>query len=352
MRRLRRGFTLLELMIAITLMLIIMLMLRSMFVNAQTMYLRAAKRVDVYSQARATLDMMEQDLMRMSNGQELHHSINCRSIMPEDLKAVDSIPDSRAYSKLSDWAEPEDAQAASIHEFLSFTGRNTWFDKEKERYVTGEAFVAYYIRKRLPDKNGDQYAGGYLVRRIMPVRSNAEIVAIQLKKKAAEPLYPHEDELASFVYGVRVFVDDQAAFQLGTLDGVMRYNFMPEASPHEPNARWMWIEGDTANQIPAAVPVKPRHPNDPTPLLMPVREDRAEFGGFWSGAISLDRKFTSARGNYPSVVMVDLMMIDRTFDRYDANQGSGTWRSFSRAVQLPISKPMTRLDQIDRTNMK
>jgi prepilin-type N-terminal cleavage/methylation domain-containing protein len=36
MRNLRRGFTLLELMIAITLMLIIMLMLRSMFVNAQT----------------------------------------------------------------------------------------------------------------------------------------------------------------------------------------------------------------------------------------------------------------------------------------------------------------------------
>ena len=55
MRKLRRGFTLLELMIAITLMLIIMLMLRSMFVNAQTMYLRAAKRVDVYSRVTAKI---------------------------------------------------------------------------------------------------------------------------------------------------------------------------------------------------------------------------------------------------------------------------------------------------------
>jgi prepilin-type N-terminal cleavage/methylation domain-containing protein len=342
MRNLRRGFTLLELMIAISLMLIIMLMLASMFTNAQMMYLRSAKRVAVYTQARASLDAIEQDLMRLETGQENYHTINMRSLTVDDLRRVDGDANSRAYSRLDDWTEPQDAQTLNIREFLSFTGRNTWYSKEEKKYVTGRALVAYYLRRRLPAKDGTQYSGGYLVRRVLPQRSSGELVAIGLGKLKASPLYPSEDELASFVYGVRMFVDDQAAFQLGVRSSNFAYNIMPECDRDDPNAGWTWVK---SNGIPTPKPTG--KPSAATALQIPARGDRAEFGGDWSTQTNKDRDFTSARWNYPQVVMVDLMMIDSTFERYNQNQGSGTYRSFSRAVQLPVAGPMFRLDDRD-----
>ena len=343
MRKLRRGFTLLELMIAIALMLVIMLMLRSMFVNAQHMYLRAAKRVDVYSQARASLDLIEQDLLRMETGDEHYHSLNCRTLMPSDLRNLDGVPISKAYTKMDDWTEESDSQSLNIHEFLSFTGRNTWYDKTQDKYVTGNAFVAYYIRKRLPVE-GEEFEGGYLVRRIIPVRSNAEIAAIGAGKLTdPQPIAPHEDELASFVFGVRVYADDQAAFQLGVRNSSFGRNIMPECDPSSPNARWMYIEGSTNTP-----PKKPVGGSGTViELQKPLPENRVEFGGLWSSQRAPDRDFVSARWNYPNVVMVDLLMIDRKFERFTADAGAGTYRSFSRAVQLPVSGPMYRLDQRD-----
>lgn len=340
-RNLKRGFTLLELMIAISLMLIIMLMLRSMFVNAQTLYLTAAKRVDVYSQARASLDIMEQDLLRLQSGQEDYHTINVRSLMPSNLEDHENARSYTGYSPLDDWSETQDAQSLKIKEFLSFTGRNTWWDREEEKYVTGDALVVYYLRRRLPI-DGEQYAGGYLVRRIIPIRSNADIVRIGQGLADPSPMYPHEDELASFVYGVRVFVDDQAAFQLGDRFGSWTFNTMPEASQESPNAEWMWYEGS-----PGARPVPTKQGGVAIQLQKPPREDRVEFGGVWRTNTSTDRDFLSSRWNYPSVVMIDLMMIDRRFERYDSRGGSGTYRSFSRAVQLPVAGPMFRLDDTD-----
>jgi prepilin-type N-terminal cleavage/methylation domain-containing protein len=342
MRNLRRGFTLLELMIAISLMLIIMLMLASMFNNAQTMYLRAAKRVDIYSQSRTSLDMIEQDLMRLETGTDNYHSLNARSLTVEDLRRPEGDANSRSYSRLDDWIEPQDSQTLNIREFLSFTGRNTWYSKEQKKYVTGTAFVAYYLRKRLPDKNGVQYAGAYLVRRVLPQRSSGEIVAILQGKMKAEPLYPTEDELASFVYGVRMFVDDQAAFQLGVRRGAFTQNIMPECDPDDPNAGWVWVK---TNALPGPKPTS--KPSAATALQLPPTGDRAEFGGVWSTNTAPDRDFTSARWNYPQVVMIDLMMIDRTFERVDKNSGSGSYRSFSRAVALPVAGPMSRLDDRD-----
>lgn len=341
MKSARRGFTLLELMIAISLMLIVMLMLQSMFRNAQAMYLTAAKRVDVYSQARAALDIMEEDLLRMEEGDEDYYSLNLRSLTPNDLSRVDSIPNSEAYSKLDDWALPKDDQTVRIRELMSFTGRQTWYNRETERYNTGRATVVYYLRQRLPVE-GEQSGGGYLVRRIIPQRTLAEIVRIQTDSDyEARFIEPTEDELASFVYGARVYVDDQAAFQLGTLENDWRYNTMPECSTDVPNERWLWVDG-----TPGAQPSTPNQKGIFITLTTPPREDRVEFGGEWRTMAHRDG-FVSSRWNYPSVVMIDLTVIDRGFERYDSRSGSGTYRSFSRAVQLPISGPMFRLDDTD-----
>lgn len=342
MRNLRRGFTLLELMIAISLMLIIMLMLQSMFSNAQYMYLRAAKRVDVYSQARASLDLIEQDLMRLETGVEQYHTLNCRTLMASDLSDPETVRNNtKTYSQLTDWTEPEDSQTLNIRDFLSFTGRNTWYDANKKEYVTGTAHVTYYLRRRVA-LDGVTQEGGYLVRRIIPIRSNAEIVAIGNGRIKPDPIEPHEDELASFVYGVRMFADDQAAFQLGERDGGFKYDIMPECDVDSRNADWMWITGTAQpSQKPTIVG------GVAVALQLPLRDNRVEFGGLWTTNTAPDRDFTSARWNYPGVVMVDLMMVDRTFERYDNTAGSGTYRSFARAVQLPVSGPMYRLDDTD-----
>jgi prepilin-type N-terminal cleavage/methylation domain-containing protein len=342
MRNIRKGFTLLELMIAISLMLIVMLMLNGMFRNAQEMYLRASKRVDVYSQARVALDSIEQDLLRMRiSGSE--DSVHMRSLSAQSFNNPENVRGLNMYSSLDDWSQADDNQTQNIREFLSFTGTNTWYDRETQKYITGDAFVAYYLRKRLPSEDGN-VEGGYLVRRIIPVRSDAEIVRINMGKEKARAIYPSEDELASFVYATRVFVDDQAAFQRNARDLGFTYNTMPECAMDDPNAKWLW----KFTQPGALPPTTKPQPGNFVARLQKTRDfDRVEFGGTYTTNTAPDRDFVSAKWNYPAVIMVELTMIDRNLERYDASTGDGTYRSFSRAVHLPVSGAMFRLDARD-----
>ncbi|MCC6466444.1 MAG: prepilin-type N-terminal cleavage/methylation domain-containing protein [Planctomycetes bacterium] len=346
MRTIRRGFTLLELMIAIGLMLIVMLMLRTMFVTAQEMYVRASRRVDVYQQARVAMDTMEQDLMRMRPGEGAEDVLALRSLRPDDMESPEAARGSEIYVDMQDWVKEDPEETRKIREFLLFAARSTWYDAKEQRYVTGDAIVAYYLRKR-PPVEGQFSEGGYLVRRLLPVRSLAEQVRILkgANKAGVSELAPHEDELAAFVYSVKVFVDDQAAFQLGARNGSFSYDTMPEVHKSVKNSSWVW----TARQ-PGAGPAAKGPVNPQAALLslpVPNPEERAEFGGIWKTNTAPDRDFTSARWNYPAVVMLDLTMIDRSLERYDQTNGSGTYRSFARAVHLPVSGPMSRLDTRD-----
>lgn len=345
MRYARRGFTLLELMIAITLMLIVMLMLNSMFRTAQEMYLRAARRVDVYSQARASLDMMEQDLLRLKTGQE-KESIHLRSLTPADWKNPDNARTSNIYTNMTDWNATDENQSRSIREFLSFYGTNTWWDGNQNKYITGDAMVVYYLRKRPPNVNEEQPEGAYLVRRIIPQRSLAEIAGITGGTRTATQLVVTEDELVNFVYAVHVYTDDQAAFQVAEQFRDFRYDIMPECTRTHPNSKWLWVNTGQVPQQPAQPP-KPGVGNVTLFLPTPPEGDRVEFGGIYQSQTSPDRGFVSSRWNYPSVVMFDLVVIDREMVRYDGTTGEGTYRSFARAVQLPVSGPMFKLDDQD-----
>lgn len=337
-----RGFTLLELMIAIALMLIVMLMLRTMFVTAQDMYVRASRRVEVYQQARSALDLIEQDMMRMrvSGDDDI---LGLRSLRPEDFQNPETIRTHRMYSEMTDWNTPNADETLKIRDLISFTGTATWYDADQKKYITGDATILYYLRRRLPIDDVPT-EGAYLVRRVLPVRSLAELARIG---KGLAPMYeikPHEEEIANFVYSARVYADDQAAFQLGVRNGAFNYDTMPECSRDIKNSDWMWVKNALAGPAGGPQPLG----KGPTLILpLPPKEDRVEFGGIWRTHTAPDRDFVSSRWNYPSVVVVDLMMIDRSFERFDANGGSGTYRSFSRAVHLPVSGPMKRLDNRD-----
>lgn len=340
MRRNNKGFTLLELMIGITLMLVVMLLLHSMFVNAQQMYVRAAQRVDVYSQARAALDMIENDLLRMRTGDDLE-TINLRSLSRpvEELRNPNNIRQSAMYSQLADWSEPEDSETTKISEFLSFVGTDTWWDADAGRYVSGEAMIVYYLRRRL-QTDGVPREGAYLARRTIQLRTQAELM--QRDRSNLRPLRIIENDIASFVYTARVFVDDQAAFQLGARERSFNRNIMPECLP---TVGPMWVA--PTKGLNRATPAATQQGQVQLYLSVPKDEDRVEFGGAWQTQTAPDREFLSTRWNYPSVVMIDLTVIDRNMERFDAHTGTGTYRSFARAVHLPMSRPMYRLDDRD-----
>jgi prepilin-type N-terminal cleavage/methylation domain-containing protein len=113
MRYARRGFTLLELMIAIALMLVVMLMLRSMFVNAQEIYIRAARRVDVFAQGRAVLDSIERDLMKLVKGHD-NETLTLRSLTPANWTNAELARQGDTYSSNSRAASPPSTRFAPL----------------------------------------------------------------------------------------------------------------------------------------------------------------------------------------------------------------------------------------------
>lgn len=352
MRTFKRGFTLLELMIAITLMMIIMLMLQSMFINAQALYVTASRRATIYQQARVTMDVMEQDLLRMRRSEEI--PISMRSLQPEDWGNSEHGKNGNHLTVMDDWVKTDDDASPSIREFLSFPGTNTWYDSEVEKWRTGDAVVVYYLRKRAPSEDTG-YEGAYLVRRLIPIRSLAEIARMgkaalgQGSGSSVREIHAHEDEICGFVYGVRVFVDDQAAVMHNrTVAKHTRvYDIMPEARKDSKN-KWLWVTTQAQPPLASKGPV-----NGIRQILpFPPEEDRAEFGGNWTGQTSKDRDFVSSRWNYPSTVMIEMTINDKFMLREEGGrEGEGTYRSFSRAVQLPVSGPMNNLDITDKTVM-
>ncbi|MEE9311259.1 MAG: prepilin-type N-terminal cleavage/methylation domain-containing protein [Planctomycetota bacterium] len=352
-RHVIRGFTLLELMIAMTLMMIIMLMLNSMFTNAQTLYTTAAKRATIYQQARVAMDFMEKDLLLLHANKET--AIAMRSLEPNDWNNVDTCRNGQQNSVLNDWITPDPNQTTKIREFLSFPAtKSVWIDdmygKDQGGYRNGLWLVVYYLRKRMDPVDDLQYEGAYLVRRMIPIRSQAQLVAIgQGKSDPKDDLgfVVVEDEICSFVSSVRIFVDDQGAVMYNRKNNnVRRFEIMPEVHENMKN-KWMWV----AEDINASNP----QPSSGSMILpIPAKEYRAEFGGIWQTFSGNDRQFASSRWNYPSVVMIELTINNKAMERLDDEKfkGRGTYRTFSRAVQIPLAGPMNNLDTIDAKFVK
>ncbi|MDC1142770.1 prepilin-type N-terminal cleavage/methylation domain-containing protein [Planctomycetota bacterium] len=356
MRTLKRGFTLLELMIAITLMMIIMLMLQQMFTNASMLYTTAAKRATIYSQARVAMDLIEQDMLRMRASEEA--PLTMRSLEPLDYSNVDESRNGKHFTVMTDWVEAEDDASTKIHEFLSFPGTNSWYDKTLNDgaggYRTGQALVVYYLRKRMPTDDVT-YEGAYLVRRLIPIRSLAEIAragnpAAPGGGRPLEDIHATEEEICSFVCGVRMFVDDQGAVMYNRRNNNKRkFEIMPLVHQDMRN-KWNWMDTQ------ANPPLSSKPPVGGVNLILPVppEEHRAEYGGIWQTYSGVDRDFASPRWNYPSTVMVEITLNDKFMERNDndSTRGLGTYRTFSRAVQLPISGPMNNLDETDAKYVK
>lgn len=343
-----RGFTLLELMIAMTLMMIIMLMLNSMFSNAQTLYTTAAKRATIYQQARVAMDFMEKDLLLLHANTET--GIAMRSLEPRDWNSIETCRNGQQNSVLTDWNKEDPNQTTRIREFLSFPAtKSVWvedmYGNDQGGYRNGLWLVVYYLRKRMDPVDNLYYEGAYLVRRMIPIHSQAQLVAIAkgtAGPRVLEGFVVVEDEICSFVSSVRMFVDDQGAVMYNRKNNnVRRFEIMPEVHENMRN-KWMWVNEDlNSASNPQATGSKI--------LPVPRKEYRAEFGGLWQTFTGKDRQFASSRWNYPSVVMIELTVNNKAMERLDDEKfkGRGAYRTFSRAVQIPLAGPMNNLDAVD-----
>lgn len=335
MRQYRRGFTLLELLISIALMLIVMMMLRTMFTSAQHMYVIASRRVEVFSQARVAMDLMEQDVLRMRQGGD-EDSVQVRSLSLADLTDPVTAREN-FYSALSDFDAPEDSQSPKMKEFLSFIGSTTWYDKQTGRYETGDARIYYYLKARPASTEGRNLDGAYLVRRILPVRTSAEIVkAAKDGWRSARDIKVHEEEIATYVHSVRVYVDDKVSFQLG-VDNKATYNIYPEAVN---SVKWLWLSD------PSKRPYETETIEGKTvALAAPAINECVTFAGEYITMSSPTRKHVMSLSEYPSVIVIELTLVDRFFSRADE---SGIYRTLTRAIQLPWAVPSRVFDQRDR----
>ena len=343
MRKNVKGFTLLELMIAIALMLIVMLMLRTMFTSAQAMYIVTARRIDTFQAGRVSMDYIEQDLLRARTG-GLEDNIQVRSLNEDDLRNP-ALPHDKFYSNLTSFSSADDGETAKIKEFLSFSGTSTWWDNAQKKYVTGDALIVYYLRARPQGAADYRQDGAYLVRRVIPIRTLAEIVKFNKlgwPPSQARSLEPHDDEIASFVYSVRVFVDDKAAFQWGAMRSNSVINVLPEARAD--TVPWLW----KSKQGIAAAPV-PGGNKSATGIVKTLQKTSdvscVQFGSeFESRVIDPKRDFISTKAEYPSVIVIEMTFIDRTFNRGDE---SGTYRTFTRAIHCPYAPALRWLDKRD-----
>lgn len=345
MRNNLRGFTLLELMIAIALMLIVMLMMRTMFTSAQAMYLVTARRIECFQGGRVAMDYIEQDLLRAvtTTGED---NIQLRSLSADDLKDI-NLPYNKFYSQLNNYNEADDGETTKIKEFLSFTGTSTWWDNSKKAYTTGDAVIVYYLRTRPEPARGDRQDGAYLVRRVIPIRTLAEIVKYSKLgwpakgANAARTIAPHDDEIASFLYSARVFVDDKAAFQWGVQKGNTVYNVLPECREDVAGHLWKPRESPPPQPIPGG-----NSKNGITILLTKPQDAKCvQMGNTFASMVrNPKREFISTLAEYPSVVVVELTFIDKTFSRAD---DTGSYRTFTRAIHCPYAPALRWLDQRD-----
>ncbi|MCC6574090.1 MAG: prepilin-type N-terminal cleavage/methylation domain-containing protein [Planctomycetes bacterium] len=336
MRRNIRGFTLLELMISIALMLIVMMMLRTMFSSAQSMYVIASRRVEVYSQARVAMDIIEQDVLRMRNGGS-EDSLQLRSLSVDDLVDPEK-PRKEFYSELRDFDIVDENESVKMKEFLSFIGNTTWYDKDTKQYESGDAKIFYYLKKRPPSTQDRELDGAYLVRRILPIRTNAELVKFGKEGwRNARDIKPFEEEIAAYVYSVRVLADDKVSFQWG-VDNKTTYSVFQECNE---KTRWLWTPTGENPPPPAQTE---RVEGKVISLAAPPQTECSKFSGEYTTMTAPTRRHIMSVAEYPNVIVLEITLIDRYFSR---NEGSGSYRTLTRAIFLPWAVPSRVFDQRD-----
>ncbi len=334
--RAQAGFTLLELMIAITLLLIVMLMIAEMFSSAQNIYRLSAERAEVYSQGRVFLDVLDADLQRIdTRGSDL-------TLLG---KAPKNVLQAEAYQKLYHDFKflplPENKTTLQIEPLLSFDTTTSWFDRNTNRYESGLAQVVYYLRKR-PERElitGQRMpaTGAYLMRRVIPRR--------YYPRKPDDPALelPPEEEVASSVLDVRLYAYNNAspAYMAQRRKAVPLFAELDEL----PDSYADILRDPQLNAPQNNNPNAPQNQNFGNVLLYasPTPGKTYSFGPV-AGSIAEN---IASRASLPLAIGVEITFVNEDFEIDEDQQFYGTVRTLRRIIALPNAQVTQSLSDKD-----
>ncbi len=233
-RHTTRGFTLIELMVAMALMLILIIMIASFVANAQRIYNRSVAQAQVMSNARMGLQIMGRDLSAIhstlstagmvipsepdENFTPAEHEAAAALVMrslgyvdEEDWTDIQGINESNwpGYSDIDPIAAPAPEDNARDDAFLQFFATTRYFnpypDVGDPRFENQPVLVQYYLRQR-PEEDGYFMPGSYLMRRIQPFDIQVDSSGAPQWNGWATPI---EDDICGFIRGVRVYYYDR-----------------------------------------------------------------------------------------------------------------------------------------------
>ena len=326
-----KGFTLLELMLAISILLIVMLMINQMFTSAQAIYSLSASRAEVFSQGRLALDVIETDLQTINP--ELGDLI-MRSYKAEGVDELDDEKIRKQFLDLKFTRLPDNKSTTQIHPLMAFFTTTSWLSPKTGEYESGPAQVVYYLRRRPKQKLGSreyEMSGAYLMRRVIPYRV---FFAGSNTKELRE--VPPEEEVAHSVMSAQVYAVNNGAvpYMLQQNKPAEFFSLLDET----PTSDAALLRDDGLIRA-----LSPTIGGDN--YLNFARPKRGSTYSFGEEAGSVMQNLTT-RSGYPLAIGVELTFINNDFEIIDG-EFFGTVRTISKIISVPNSQAAVFLDQND-----
>ncbi len=349
-RRRRIGFTLIELIIAIALLMIVMLMIMQMFLSAQALYRIAAERSDAFSQARAAMDVIESDLQRLRV--DFQSNLLALSIAPQPghPEGATDITDPAHYQRLYQSTaneRPNNQMSSNILPFLSmYVDSASWYDR-LGRFQTGPAQITYYLKKRPARsgiggaREGEQPASSFLMRYVVPVRLTIAGAEIDPNKD----LEGAHVEVASSVIAARVWAWNNAAPSYMIQTG-QDYEVFPRMDETPTGSAGMMRDtrvaaGDEAAQKAQRAIEEQRQKQGQAARPVAIRPGKTYSWGAEPGSVS---QYIRSRGNFPLALAIELTIANEGM--YEVlGEFNGTARTVRRVIALPNTQAVSALTE-------
>lgn len=331
----RKGFTLLELVIAIALLMIVLLMVMQMFLSAQTLYRIASERSEVYSQGRVALDIIESDLQRaattnFANFMALSSSPEFGSKVPGANLPYDANAYSKLYTVSPDELRPDNETSDKMLPILSFNVDSADWTDSRGELQRGPAQISYYLKKRGPVTDGDgavrEPVGAYLVRYVIPIRMTS-----MLPQDRTKDMGGSQTDIAASVIAVRVWAYNNA---------VPAY-YTQERKEFELFPRVDTVPTKSANMMLDSVGVNPeqnmteeeRQRRRQQTVLRPVdlKSGKTFSWGYTAGGHA---GYVSSRGSFPLAIAIEIQFANENIDIVGTNF-RGTVRTMRRIISIP-----------------
>lgn len=352
----QRGFTLLELLIAIALLLVIMLLIAQMFGSAQSLYRIAADRSDTYSQGRIALDVIEADLQRIN----YYGDLTAVSRSPS-MKNPEDVIKQEEYEKHWDTSEftdlPTNDRIGDMKIFLSMFTTTSWYDPELQKYEEGLAQVNYYLKKRptmMLAGTEVEPSTAYIIRRIIPVRYDMPTSRPGAGSSQRSSRKIFEEEVCNSVLDVRVWVTNNgaAAYMAQRKE---RMEFMSLLVPQSQSTERTTVAQSLVDRSRSATGGAGGQ-NSQQPANTSVatfyggkNDDTSSFGPTAGG----NSEYVATRGSFPLSVIVEVTFAnDKFYASDDGEEWQGTFRTLSRSVSIPAVTIGANLSDTDLEKLR